>query len=75
MPVFTVGLDEGLERVPGSPYRNRQRLRVSILESRLRGSVTTALASSAGQRMWRETLTVWVMSPDHRDDGPTGLVT
>jgi hypothetical protein len=51
---------------------NRQRLRVSILESRLRGSVTTALASPAGHRMWRETLTVWVMSPDHRDDRPTG---
>jgi hypothetical protein len=51
---------------------NRQRLRVSILEATLRGSVTTALASSTGHGMWRETLTVWVMSPDHRDEGPTG---
>src|SRR6185312_17274582 len=51
---------------------NRHRLSVDILESSLCGSVMKALISSTGRRTWRETVTFWVMSPDHRDDGSAG---
>src|SRR5256885_281853 len=51
---------------------NRHRPRVEVLENSWCGSVTKGLISSTGRRTWRETVTFWVMSSDHRDDGSAG---